>query len=210
METKRCPFCGEEILAAAKKCKHCGEWLEKHEHMKEKKTCPICGEEIDADLEICPLCNEPTSFMENKDTDVAHHHVMETNDGLYLYCKTCKEKISTHANSCPKCGDEDPFFFHDIIKTRKNSNFGCGMAFAIIIICSVVFQCMGSEDGISKQTKGFIFILIMILVFCSAKYSSYLNTKKHKEEMFKIFNAKNDSRAQSIWERKLEDLSNDG
>lgn len=27
--TKRCPYCGEEILAVAKKCKHCGEWLNK-------------------------------------------------------------------------------------------------------------------------------------------------------------------------------------
>ena len=27
-ETKNCPYCGEEILAGAKKCKHCGEWLE--------------------------------------------------------------------------------------------------------------------------------------------------------------------------------------
>ena len=26
--TKRCPYCGEEILAVAKKCKYCGEWLE--------------------------------------------------------------------------------------------------------------------------------------------------------------------------------------
>lgn len=26
--TKRCPYCAEEILVDAKKCKHCGEWLE--------------------------------------------------------------------------------------------------------------------------------------------------------------------------------------
>ena len=26
-ETKKCPFCAEEILAAAMKCKHCGENL---------------------------------------------------------------------------------------------------------------------------------------------------------------------------------------
>ncbi len=27
-ETKNCPMCGEEILAVAKKCKHCGEMLD--------------------------------------------------------------------------------------------------------------------------------------------------------------------------------------
>lgn len=32
-ETKRCPYCGEEILAVAKKCKHCGEWLDKKEEV---------------------------------------------------------------------------------------------------------------------------------------------------------------------------------
>ena len=27
--TMQCPYCGEKILTTAKKCKHCGEWLEK-------------------------------------------------------------------------------------------------------------------------------------------------------------------------------------
>ena len=31
-ETKVCPYCGEEILAIAKKCKHCGEFLDESLH----------------------------------------------------------------------------------------------------------------------------------------------------------------------------------
>lgn len=35
---KRCPYCGEEIMAAAKKCKHCGEWLTNKEDSNRKET----------------------------------------------------------------------------------------------------------------------------------------------------------------------------
>lgn len=34
-ETKKCPYCGEEILAVAKKCKHYGEWLESKEETEQ-------------------------------------------------------------------------------------------------------------------------------------------------------------------------------
>ena len=27
-ETKQCPYCSEEILETAKKCKHCGEYID--------------------------------------------------------------------------------------------------------------------------------------------------------------------------------------
>ena len=59
-ETKRCPYCGEEILAVAKKCKHCGEWIKEEDVVVgvKKKTCPVCGEEINADATVCPICHE--------------------------------------------------------------------------------------------------------------------------------------------------------
>jgi len=27
-ETKQCPYCGEQVLTIAKKCKYCSEWLD--------------------------------------------------------------------------------------------------------------------------------------------------------------------------------------
>lgn len=58
---KQCPFCGEDILATAKKCKHCGEWLNDETAVVEKKmmNCPFCGEEIEEGLKSCPQCKEP-------------------------------------------------------------------------------------------------------------------------------------------------------
>lgn len=47
-DTKICPFCGKEILAEAKKCRYCGEFIE--------KKCPVCGEWIDAKAKKCRHC----------------------------------------------------------------------------------------------------------------------------------------------------------
>ena len=62
-ETKKCPYCGEEIKAIAKKCRHCGEWLDKQE---ETKDCPICGEAIPVSSSVCPKCSELIGSSEAK------------------------------------------------------------------------------------------------------------------------------------------------
>lgn len=56
-QTKNCPYCGEEILAVAKKCKHCGEWLETKE---EKETAPAVSAEATPKLEATPVSQPAT------------------------------------------------------------------------------------------------------------------------------------------------------
>lgn len=58
--TRTCPYCGETILAVAKKCKHCGEWIKDEDVVVEVKhiPCPICGEMIEEIATTCPYCNE--------------------------------------------------------------------------------------------------------------------------------------------------------
>lgn len=58
-ETKNCPFCGETINIDAKKCKHCGEWLEE-KTAEEPATvkCPYCGEDILSTAVKCKHCGE--------------------------------------------------------------------------------------------------------------------------------------------------------
>lgn len=54
----RCPWCAEEILAAAKKCKHCGEYLGEQAPADEANlpvpiAAPVAGSD---DYHLCPYC----------------------------------------------------------------------------------------------------------------------------------------------------------
>lgn len=59
-QTKTCPQCGKEVLAVARKCKHCGHWFNVGP-VPEKgfRHCPVCDEIIPEGSSTCPRCNEP-------------------------------------------------------------------------------------------------------------------------------------------------------
>ena len=40
IEYRKCPYCGEEIMAEAKKCKHCREWLTDQPAAKDENAKP--------------------------------------------------------------------------------------------------------------------------------------------------------------------------
>ncbi len=74
-QTKKCPYCGEEILAVAKKCKHCGEWLgEKsvEQTAPTKKTddkmlyCRQCKTLLSIDASQCLKCGNGDPFLFNQ------------------------------------------------------------------------------------------------------------------------------------------------
>lgn len=56
--TKKCPFCGEEIKITAKKCKHCKEFLPETQITTSTKTCPYCGGEVASTAKKCKHCGE--------------------------------------------------------------------------------------------------------------------------------------------------------
>jgi len=79
-ETKKCPYCGEEILSIAIKCKHCESILVE----ETKLFCPGCGTEINEDTKNCPNCNVAI-------------------DEILRKCRNCGALYFLGAVNCSKC-----------------------------------------------------------------------------------------------------------
>jgi len=100
--TIRCPFCSEYILASAKKCKHCGEFLNKGNALNKSMAIPprVRGPE---DI-ICP---NPNCRYEGPPRKVARGSILV---GVLLLCFFILPGLlyfifmQGYCFYCPKCG----------------------------------------------------------------------------------------------------------
>ena len=212
MDTKQCPYCGEEILAVAKKCKHCGEWLENEE--KEKKACPVCGEMIETDLKICPHCDEPTRFCEVQDEIIkpiiVDDSVGDADDDKYLYCKNCKAKLHMDSESCNSCGDNDPFYFK---KIKRFGTISSWVAIALILgVLYISSEYAGFRLNITPAWLGFVCFMIIYLILAGIitvlirwlLFQSYI--KDYERVMQRLFGDLGQSTAIKIWKAKVDKI----
>ena len=92
-EYKKCPYCGEEILAVAKKCKYCREWLTDDSGKPLVETTPAISqmEQIKRKQEI----RQKDSEQRRKEQDILGNCIPYfLNIACRHYCMGCLDLIS--------------------------------------------------------------------------------------------------------------------
>jgi hypothetical protein len=213
-EMKRCPMCCELILAMAKKCKHCGEYL------TDDATPQVAGQRAEKsrpqDVQAEPLgAHGPVTVNDGQHGDAAAQALARyiagekeardkdfasgsappvpvkpvehmgslgsRNIGSHdkarmklakalIKCPACDRKISSLADTCPKCGypviREGTTQAHDgksqtIEKTSKEKELELKMLLSVLLcVISVIIAIIGIDLCVNKNSAGWVLLVI--------------------------------------------------
>lgn len=91
-ETKKCPYCGEEIRAEAKKCRYCGEWLEQESHQ-----IPTPPTETPVEPHAASSAGQPVAEKEENTVPLTKMAMVKLyKETLGVDLKTAKDFVDTH------------------------------------------------------------------------------------------------------------------
>ena len=126
-----------EVLAVAKKCKHCGHWFDEKKSIRPGyRRCPICDEIIPDDVEVCPCCDEYVGPTEKPGLALENVYDAET------------EKVSAEAEEKMfEVSENIPQVEPEVKPGKKITATLVGIATVIIIAFTVMLLIALLRDG---------------------------------------------------------------
>lgn len=147
-EVKGCPFCGEEILTIAIKCKHCGEWLSEEKRAEEAaKAAAVDSHEKPAPIPFVEMT--PVTPVASATPPAPIPPAPQPRQRTPLPtrpCPTCKKDILSVATLCRHCGsptDLRP-------RQMRNPYFGIHatvMVFALVATVGTIFPLVDQKEA---------------------------------------------------------------